>query len=258
MPLKTFIFICYRREDSSGHTGRLFDRLAGLFGKEQVFNDINMIEPGEDFVEVIESMVSSCWLMLVVIGRQWLDIKDAEGQRRIDNPEDFVRVEIEAALGRKIPVIPVLVQNAAMPRSTDLPKAIAGLARRQVAEISETRWDYDVGQLVEKLQARFAQFQEALAEETAEAARASEVAAMAELHIIKSPMVGTFYRSPSPTAEPFVRVGSQVELGTVVCIIEAMMLMNEIEAEATGTIEKLYVENGQPVEYDQPLFGMRI
>jgi acetyl-CoA carboxylase biotin carboxyl carrier protein len=87
----------------------------------------------------------------------------------------------------------------------------------------------------------------------------AEIAATedSDLHIISSPIVGTFYRSPSPTADPFVKIGSAVEPETVVCIIEAMKLMNEIQAEATGEITKVYVENGQPVEYGQPLFGIR-
>ncbi|HYO62436.1 MAG TPA: acetyl-CoA carboxylase biotin carboxyl carrier protein [Pyrinomonadaceae bacterium] len=78
-----------------------------------------------------------------------------------------------------------------------------------------------------------------------------------DLHIITSPIVGTFYRSPSPEADPFVRVGSHVDADTVVCIIEAMKLMNEVQAEVSGTVEKIYVENGQPVEYGQPLFGVK-
>jgi acetyl-CoA carboxylase biotin carboxyl carrier protein len=78
-----------------------------------------------------------------------------------------------------------------------------------------------------------------------------------DLHMISSPIVGTFYRSASPTAEPFVKIGASVEPGTVVCIIEAMKLMNEIQAEATGEVVKIYVENGQPVEYGQPLFGIK-
>ena len=78
-----------------------------------------------------------------------------------------------------------------------------------------------------------------------------------DLHVITSPIVGTFYRSPSPTAEPFVKIGSNVEVASVVCIIEAMKLMNEIQAETTGEVVKIYVENGQPVEYGQPLFGIR-
>jgi len=78
-----------------------------------------------------------------------------------------------------------------------------------------------------------------------------------DLHIITSPIVGTFYRSASPNAEPFIKIGSSVEAESVVCIIEAMKLMNEIQAETTGVVAKIYVENGQPVEYGQPLFGIR-
>ena len=78
-----------------------------------------------------------------------------------------------------------------------------------------------------------------------------------DLHIIPSPIVGTFYRSPSPNADPFVKIGSSVEPETVVCIIEAMKLMNEIQAETRGEVVKVYVENGQPVEYGQPLFGIQ-
>src|SRR5262249_18959943 len=85
---------------------------------------------------------------------------------------------------------------------------------------------------------------------------AAEVAAES-LHTIKSPIVGTFYRSPSPTSDPFVKVGDRVEPDSVVCIIEAMKLMNEIQAETSGTVLEIYVENGQPVEYNQPLFGVR-
>jgi acetyl-CoA carboxylase biotin carboxyl carrier protein len=85
----------------------------------------------------------------------------------------------------------------------------------------------------------------------------SAAAADQDLHLITSPIVGTFYRSPSPTAEPFVKIGSNVEAASVVCIIEAMKLMNEIQAEATGEVVKIYVENGQPVEYGQPLFGIK-
>jgi acetyl-CoA carboxylase biotin carboxyl carrier protein len=78
-----------------------------------------------------------------------------------------------------------------------------------------------------------------------------------DLHMIPSPIVGTFYRSPTPNADPFVKIGSRVEADTVVCIIEAMKLMNEIQAETSGEVAKIYVENGQPVEYGQPLFGIK-
>ncbi|MCS6884573.1 MAG: acetyl-CoA carboxylase biotin carboxyl carrier protein [Acidobacteriota bacterium] len=84
-----------------------------------------------------------------------------------------------------------------------------------------------------------------------------QIAAQIELYKIKAPIVGTFYRAPSPTSEPFVKIGDRVELGQVLCIIEAMKLMNEIESEVAGEILEIYVENGQPVEYGQPLFGIR-
>ena len=79
-----------------------------------------------------------------------------------------------------------------------------------------------------------------------------------DLHILTSPIVGTFYRSPSPTSEPFVKLGDPVEAGVTLCIIEAMKLMNEIQADASGTVAKIFVENGQPVEYGQPLFGIKV
>jgi acetyl-CoA carboxylase biotin carboxyl carrier protein len=88
-------------------------------------------------------------------------------------------------------------------------------------------------------------------------AQAEQAPVEESLHIITSPIVGTFYRAPSPTTEPFVRLGSHVNLDTVVCIIEAMKLMNEIQAETSGEIAKIYVENGQPVEFGQPLFGVK-
>ena len=87
---------------------------------------------------------------------------------------------------------------------------------------------------------------------------AESVESQPDLHIIKSPIVGTFYSAPSPTSEPFVRTGDHIELDTVVCIIEAMKLMNEIQAEVSGDVVRTYVENGQPVEYGQALFGIRV
>lgn len=93
--------------------------------------------------------------------------------------------------------------------------------------------------------------------ETTAQSSAQEASKGDDLETIPSPIVGTFYRSPSPTSEPFIRTGERVEPDTVVCIIEAMKLMNEIQAETSGVIEKIYVENGQPVEFGQPLFGVR-
>lgn len=142
------IFISYRRNDSEGFAGRLFDQLGHHFGEDQIFMDFDAIEPGEDFVEVIEAAVSVCHLMIVVIGKGWLTCTDLEGRRRLDNPDDFVRLEIATALGRGIRVIPVLVAGASVPRSNQLPEPLAQLARRNAFELSSKRWKYDVGRLI--------------------------------------------------------------------------------------------------------------
>ena len=145
------IFICYRRDDSEGYAGRLYDRLSSHFGVENVFMDI-VIEPGEDFVEVIEHAISSCNILLAVIGKQWLTINDPAGRRRLDNRNDFVRLEIETALQRNIRVIPLLVQGALMPRLEDLPESLVKLSRRQALELSRGRWHVDVDQLIQVLE----------------------------------------------------------------------------------------------------------
>ena len=146
------IFISYRREDSLGHTGRLFDRLGKHFGKAHVFMDIAGIEPGVDFVEAIDKAVGSCDVFVVVIGKQWLNATDADGRRRLDNPEDFIRLELATALKRNIRVIPVLVQGATAPGSENLPEDLRMLSRRQAQEVSDNRWDFDVGELIKTIE----------------------------------------------------------------------------------------------------------
>lgn len=142
------VFLSYRRSDSAGHAGRLFDRLGDRFGKEHLFMDVAAIEAGADFVDAIEAAVGSCEVLVVLIGPRWLEAADADGNRRIDDPEDFVRLEILAGLEYGRPVIPVLVDGARMPGFDDLPEALAGLARRNAIEISNSRWDYDVERLL--------------------------------------------------------------------------------------------------------------
>jgi uncharacterized membrane protein YtjA (UPF0391 family) len=145
------VFISYRRGEGGAWAGRLYDRLSQHFGRENIFMDIDTIEPGLDFVEVIERAVASCDILIALIGRQWLTITDPSGQRRLDNPEDFVRLEIATALKRNIRVIPALIQGASMPRSTDLPEELRMLTRRNALEISDTHFHRDVDQLIEIL-----------------------------------------------------------------------------------------------------------
>ncbi len=144
------IFISYRREDSGGHAGRLFDGLSDHFSG-RLFMDVDTLEPGVDFVEAIEKAVGFCEVLIVVIGREWLTLTDASGRRRLDNPGDFVRLEVEHALARNIRVIPVLVEDAPMPRGEELPPSLARLARRNAIELSDARWAYDVDRLAQAI-----------------------------------------------------------------------------------------------------------
>jgi hypothetical protein len=144
------VFISYRRRETAGHAGRLYDRLAEHFGDDRVFMDLRM-EPGVDFVEQIDEAVTHCDALLSLIGAQWLDVRDAKGRRRLDDPNDFARLEVEAALARDVRVIPVLLQDAKMPEAEDLPASLQPLARRHAIELSDERWDYDVGRLIDVL-----------------------------------------------------------------------------------------------------------
>lgn len=145
------VFISYRRGDSASATGRLFDHLSEQFGKECVFRDVDDIPPGADFAKVIDGRIGDSDALVAVIGKGWLKARDADGRRRLDDPNDYVRAEIRAALEQHKLVIPVLVDGAPVPRKTSLPAEIAALAGRNAVEISETRFGYDVGRLVEAI-----------------------------------------------------------------------------------------------------------
>lgn len=142
------IFISYRREDSAGHTGRLYDFLQAHFGQESLFMDLTAIESGQNFVDAINAAVGSSDVLLAIIGRQWLTCTGPSG-RRLDDPRDFVRTEIAAALERRTPVIPVLVEGAAMPSAEALPALLKPLAEHNAHELSDNRWSYDVERLIQ-------------------------------------------------------------------------------------------------------------
>jgi hypothetical protein len=142
------IFISYRREESSGVAGRLADRLIERFGTEQVFIDVEKIEPGADFAEAIFRAVDACVVLVAVIGAGWLLAADQWGGRRLDDPDDLVRLEVGTALARGVRVIPVLVETAVMPGRGDLPDSLAGLARRNALRIRHESFRDDAGRLV--------------------------------------------------------------------------------------------------------------
>jgi hypothetical protein len=129
------IFLCYRREDSQDVTGRIFDRLAQQFGESAVFKDVDSIPPGVDYRELLVDVIGDCSVMLVIIGRLWLQPNDPSGRRRVDNVDDFVRMEIETAFSSGVPIIPILVGHASIPRARDLPGTLARLAYIQSSQI---------------------------------------------------------------------------------------------------------------------------
>jgi hypothetical protein len=171
------IFMSYRREDTAYPAGWLYDRLAHRFGRTQVFKDVDSIALGDDFVEKIAATVGSCDVLLALIGESWLTVTGQDGRRRLDNPADFVRLEIEAALTRNVRVIPILVEGARMPREDELPAGLAKLAHRQALELSPSGFGSDTRRLLGVLRQTITEAQEqARREAEEEAARHSQQA----------------------------------------------------------------------------------
>jgi hypothetical protein len=145
------IFISYRRDDSPHAAGRLYDHLAQSFSRDQLFMDIDAIEPGLDFLKVIKEKVTGCEVLLAVIGPKWSAARNEDGTRRLDDPNDFVRLEIEAALERDVRVIPVLVDGAPIPKASELPETLQSLVRRNAIHIAHDRFAADATGLVAAL-----------------------------------------------------------------------------------------------------------
>lgn len=148
------IFLSYRRDDSAGTTGRLYDRLVRTFPRQKVFMDVDAAMHGLDFVRVLNEKIAACDAVAVVIGTRWLSVTDQAGNRRVDNPHDFVRIEVAAALKREIAVIPVLVDGATMPSKDDLPDDLKPLVRRPAITVRNTRFRADADLLVSSLAQR--------------------------------------------------------------------------------------------------------
>lgn len=145
------IFVSYRRDDTRQAAGRMADDLATHFGSEHIFRDIEGIDLGVEFAKALNRALETCVVMLVLIGPRWLDITDAQGRRRLDDPRDWIRQEIATALSRDIRVVPVLIDGTALPDEADLPEDLRPLVRRQALEIADTRWRGDLQRLVETL-----------------------------------------------------------------------------------------------------------
>jgi hypothetical protein len=176
------LLISYRRDDAEAYAGRIYDQLVLAFGKDAVFMDIDAIPVGEDFISVIESALAKVQAVVVVIGPDWLGQQDSAGQRRLDDPDDFVRLEVLTALDRDIHVIPVLFRGAPMPAPEAFPSALQRLSRRNALEVGDARFHVDM----EKLGV-----------------------ALAEIMIVASPVAG---RASSSLAKPWFALAATVAL----------------------------------------------
>jgi TIR domain len=145
------VFLCYRRDDSAGYAGRIEDRLVREFGQNLLFIDVDAIPLGVDFIKVLHEEVAKCAVLVAVIGNRWLDASDEAGNRRLDDEEDFVRVEIKAALQRDIPVIPILLDGVRVPKANQLPKDIEALATRNGLDVRHSSFHGDMDRLIQDL-----------------------------------------------------------------------------------------------------------
>ncbi|HSS20152.1 MAG TPA: toll/interleukin-1 receptor domain-containing protein [Pyrinomonadaceae bacterium] len=253
------IFVSYRRDDSAGHAGRLFDKLVTRFGNDRIFMDIDTIEPGEDFVTVIENAVASCDILIAVIGREW--VSGGSGvSGRLDDPNDFVRVEIAAALARDIRVIPVLVKRATMPKPEELPDNLAQLARRNAVELTDLHWQTDVEQLLSAMERVLAKRDEARLEEAAKRTEAEHQRKRDEATVrlennqrlpVEEPAAVSAGEEPGVAAEP-ESARADLAQGTVA---EGDALTEEVEhppSSSTGPVFIEYARDGEPI-YGYPI-----
>lgn len=146
------VFICYRREDTGGEAGRVYDRLSTHFGSERVFRDVDTIRPGDLFPRAIGDRLSRCNVVLALIGPRWLRAGGEATESRLDDPDDFVRIELATAIRRRIPVIPALFRNARMPQAAELPSDLAPLASCQAIQIHDADFHADVTRLIAVLE----------------------------------------------------------------------------------------------------------
>jgi hypothetical protein len=201
------VFISYRREDSAYAAGWLYDRLRDRLGSEEIFKDVDNIRAGDDFVAEIMAAVGSCEVLLALIGKEWASACDATGARRLDDPKDFVRLEIESALARGIRIIPVLVAGARMPAPGGLPASLVPVTYRQALELSPGRFDIDAEGVLDAVE-------NSLADVRGLAARGANSPTVGWSHRERAPSTGT------STSNGMRRAG--VAVAVVVLVVAAL------------------------------------
>jgi glycosyltransferase involved in cell wall biosynthesis len=147
------VFLSYRREDSAGYAGRIKDSLRRALGRNQLFIDVDNVPPGANFAKRLQNELATCDVLLVIIGRNWLNARRDDGRRRLDNPDDIVRSEIATALRRNIPVIPVLVDGAAVPKAQELPEELKDLTVSNALDLRHISFQTDIDRLIRSLKA---------------------------------------------------------------------------------------------------------
>jgi hypothetical protein len=150
--MATRVFISYRRDESAAHAGRVYDRLAPEFGRGSLFMDVDAVRLGANFVQVLRDEVAKCDVLLAIIGPNWLNARDEAGNRRLDNQEDFVRIEIATALQRDIPVIPILFDGAKIPKADQLPTDLEDLTNRNGVNVRNATFHSDIAPLIRELE----------------------------------------------------------------------------------------------------------
>ena len=230
------IFISYRRDDTEGEAGRLFDDLTREFGSNSVFMDVAGIRPGVDFVQAIEQNVADCGVLLAIIGPAWATITSASGQRRLDDPNDFVALEIASALKREVPVIPVLVHGAKMPSQDQLPESLKSFSHRNSVELSHARWPSDVQLLIGALNSYVAP---------------SKATVQEPVHATV-PVQLPAPHQPATTAQPVAKKSSLpliAGIGALVVIVAAVAIYLVMNHAPAAALDRRYTGNARGRRY---------
>ncbi len=205
------IFISYRRDDAAYVTGHINDRLRKEFGDESIFTDVDRIALGVDFRTTLDQMVSECQILLAVIGQDWLTVRNQEGELRLQDPADFVRIEIESALQRNIPVIPLLVAGTKMPSKDDLPDSLQDLAFRNGTQIRPAPdFHTDIDRLINSLKKHLQMLPKEMEDEK-RAYSASEAGRKDELEQERLPAEVRLQREADEKRSGFSEVKVQLE-----------------------------------------------
>jgi biotin carboxyl carrier protein len=256
------IFLNYRREESQWVAGRLHDRLAAVFGKDRIFTDVDGIAPGQDFTRVLEQAVGNCRVLLAIIGREWTNALDEAGRRRLENPHDWVRFEIESALARKgVLVIPVLTDNAPMPRAEELPGELAQLSMRQAVKLSADGFGRDVEDLIEYLQKIFNE--PSARPSPAAPPRTALAPASPPIGVVSYPVLpGELQWSAAVTTGVVERIavseGTWVKIGDPLLVLRSSGVSVTLWSTYIGQVQTLVCQEGQPLVPGRPVLTLAV